>query len=174
MHKILNHLPHHYGKNTEIVITFESFKMETQNNKPATKLGMSRGFFTKISVAEEAEKPIKSISRLCLILGIINIIGGVTVIVLSFVDSEALPKAILIGIASLIFGLIMSISAIQFKKYRTNLAALWLLIVSSLGLLASLITTNIIALILYSIASFSGIDAIRILKQLEKLKTEES
>jgi hypothetical protein len=152
--------------------------METQKIEPNLKASRKSSFFTTISARNEADKPIRSIYRLFNFLGIVNLIA---VPVMLYVYSQIIPAGTKWQlILNFLFGIAFIYFSRDLKKRRAHSAAIGLVISSVIafamaiyGLISTEPGLNIITIILYSIAMFSGIDALLIVKQLEKLDIKE-
>jgi hypothetical protein len=150
--------------------------METQSNEPRKTTVNSRGFFTTVNNVKDAEKPIKSISTLFKVLGWLCVIGGICVAILSFnKENVELNKGLITfsGIASATLGAVFIYFASKLRKEKDITAARILMIGACVWLVMACINVKIIAIFLGLLALFSRIEAIRILKQLENIKSEE-
>ncbi|HUX97035.1 MAG TPA: hypothetical protein VMV47_14965 [Bacteroidales bacterium] len=144
--------------------------METQTDQKKESKVKKSTLFTKINTKAEAEKPLKSIRTLFSVLGILVIIGG-----LAQAQKTRWEYLLIILIA---LGFI--VCSFSLKKYKSLGAAYGLLFLSISAVLILTISMtmkgfNLIAVFFYLLAFFSSIDAIMIIKQVEKLnKIEEA
>lgn len=146
--------------------------MEKQYNDSTKTPVTKKGFFTKISTVEEAQKPIKSISTLFYVIGGISVLGGTVAVVSPYSQKVSTGLLILVGIVSIISGVVFIVGANQLKKNKDNTAAWTIFCLSVLWLIGAIINLKILAILLGLLAFFSSIDAIMILKQLDKLSSE--
>ena len=138
--------------------------METQTNQTPESKGKKSTLFTKINSKSEAEKPLKSIRTLFIVLGVILIIGG-----LAQAQKTEWEYLIIILVG---FGFILCSSIL--KMYKSLISAYGLLFFSVLSVIILTISItikgfSIIAVFFYILAFFSSIDGILIIKQIEKL-----
>jgi len=141
--------------------------MEPQNDQSTEQKVKKSTVFTKIATKLEAEKPLKSIRTLFTILGILIIIVGL-------VQSSNTSWGYLI----IFIGLGFILCSYTLKKYKRLGSAYGLLFFSTLAVVIMTISIsmgafNLIAIFFYLLAFFSSIDAILIIKQIEKLKKIE-
>ena len=149
----------------------KDLKMDTQKIEPKEKTVPPKASWYKINTVSEAERPLKNTSNLFYVCGFICAIGGISLVILS---SELPGLSILTVIFSIVVGVSMVICAYQLRKYKSYVAAWILFALSSLWLVLAIINVKVISIIIGLIAISSSIQAISLVRQLDRLKSEEN